>query len=163
MGIELDSLFISSQCFLVSLEVVEQVTSFCMEDGAVRVENGMLICRQCFFTALEVAQHAAFGFRLLQGPLLQGGDESGDIDVSISTFLRQRFEDGLLDMPGQVWIEMNRWMWILILVFKAQRESTGGVEGRTSCYKFIGDTALSIEIASLTDGTFKLLRRHIKR
>src|SRR5713226_8830774 len=167
MGIELDGLFISGQGFLVSLSPVEQVTSFCMKDGTVRVENGMLVGRQSFFTAPEAAKHAAFGFRLLRGLLksgaLQGGDENGDTDVSISTFFRQCFEDGLLDLPGQVWIEMSGWVRILVLMFKAQRESAGGVERRASCKKFISNAAQSIEVASLTDGAFKLLWRHVKR
>src|SRR5438034_4613947 len=138
-----------------------------MEDGAVRVENGMLICRQCFFTALETALHTEFGFRVLRGFLksgsLQDGDENGDTDMSISTFFCQCFEDGLFDMPGEVGIEMSGRVRILVFVFKAQRESTGGIEGRAPCYKFIGDAAQSIEIASLTDGAFKLLWCHVKR
>src|SRR5712692_1303008 len=72
MGIELGGLFISGQGFLVSLSPVEQVTSFCMKDGTVRVENGMLVGRQSFFTAPEAAKHAAFGFRLLRGLLKSG-------------------------------------------------------------------------------------------
>src|SRR5712692_2382011 len=82
--------------------------------------------------------------------------------MAISAFLRQCFEDGPLNVFGQVWIELCWRMGVLALMLYAEHVRVRSVEGFVPGEELIGNAAQGIQVALQAHETIKLFRCHVK-